>query len=191
MFRLPPLSIQRLRDRGVLLDPGLTDEEVTRVEERVGFHFGEEHREFLQEALPVGESWPDWRYGATEDLRMQLDRPVVGVLGHAARMSFWPPAWGERPTSVPERERIAREHLGRVPRLVPVHSYRYITVDPVFVPSPVFSIHEIDVIVFGDDLLDFVAREFHMPPRHQSPASTYVPFWSELAARTAAWELGR
>ncbi len=40
--RVPDLiaqSIKRLRDGGVRLDPGLRDEEVSRVEGRLGFSF--------------------------------------------------------------------------------------------------------------------------------------------------------
>ena len=189
MLYLPALAMQLLRDRGVLLDPGLTDEEVARVEERVGFNFGKEHRDFLQEAVPIGQYWPDWRNGSTEDLRGQIDWPLWGILPHAADGSFWPAAWGERPASKPERESAAREHLDKVPRLVPLYSHRYLTVDPIFAPSPVFSCHETDVITFADDLLDWAAQEFHMPPRHESHDSTYVPFWSEISADTG-WELG-
>ena len=71
--------------------------------------------------------------------------------------------------------REGRAHLARVPRLVPVFSHRYLSSDPQFKPSPVFSVHQSDVIFYGDNLLDYVAHEFRIPPLHPSDR-THVPF---------------
>lgn len=174
-------SVQRLHASGTRLDPGLSDEEVSRVQDKFDFVFGPEHREFIQSAVPVGKSWPDWRRGSDEDLRGRLDWPVEGVLFDVHNNSFWPTSWGDRPDEKHDRERAARAHLAHVPRLVPLFSHRYLTADPQFVPSPVFSVHQADVIYYGDDLLDYVAHEFRVPPLHPSPERTYVPFWSDLA----------
>ena len=173
-------SIQRLRDGGVRLEPGLSDEEVSRVEDRFGFSFGPEHRELLQSAVPVGESWPDWRNDSDEDLRGRLDWPVEGLLFDVRNNGFWPASWGDAPDGEEDREPQARAHPVRVPRLTPIFAHRYLTADEQFTPSPVFSVHQTDVIFYGDDLLDYVAHEFHVPPPHPS-ARTYVPFWSDLA----------
>ena len=45
-----------------------------------------------------------------------------------------------------------------------------------------FSIYQTDVIYYGDDLVDYVAHEFHVPPLHLNPVvgSRHVPFWSDL-----------
>lgn len=91
---------------------------------------------------------------------------------------FWPASWGERPDAEIDREREARAHLAGVPRVVPVYFHRCMASDPYAVPSPVFSVHQTDVIFYGDNLLDYVAHEFHAPPRHPSDR-THVPFWSD------------
>jgi hypothetical protein len=75
---------------------------------------------------------------------------------------------------------VARGRLALLPSLVPVYGHRYLVADAAYVPSPEFSVYGSDVIVFGDDLLDYVAREHHVPPRHESPHRTYVPFWSDI-----------
>lgn len=93
---------------------------------------------------------------------------------------FWPASWGDVPDGKDERERRARAHLALVPRLIPVFSHRYLTAEPQFTPSPVFSVYQADVIVYGDNFLDYVAHEFGVPPLHPSDR-TYVPFWSDLA----------
>lgn len=175
-------SVRRLRHAGVRLDPGLSDAEVSRLEDRLGFSFGPEHRAFVQSAVPGGEkSWPDWRNGSDQDLRGRLDWPVDGVLFDVHGNGFWPASWGDRPDSKVDRERQARAHLAGVPRLVPVFSPRYVTADPQFAPSPVFSVYQTDVVIYGDDLLDYVSHEFNVPPLHPSAERTYVPFWSDLA----------
>lgn len=173
-------SIQRLRTAGVCLDPGLPDEEVSRVQDRLAFAFGPEHRAFIQSALPVGPSWPNWRHDSDGDLRGRLDWPVDGVLFDVQNSGFWPTSLGDQRDGTEDREREARGHLARVPKLVPVFSHRYLTSEPQFEPSPVFSVHQTDVIVYGDNLLDYVAHEFRALPLHPSDR-TQVPFWSDLA----------
>jgi hypothetical protein len=89
-------AIRRLSTGGVRLDRGLSDEEVSRVQDRLVFAFGPEHREFLQSAVPVGESWPDWR-NDPDDLRGRLDWAVDGVIFDVHNNGFWPASWGDRP----------------------------------------------------------------------------------------------
>ena len=173
-------AIERLRAHGVRLDRGLSDEEVSRVQDRLDFSFGPEHRAFIGSAVPIGPDWPDWRHDSEVELRGRLAWPVEGVLFDVHNAGFWPASWGERPAGKADRERAARAHLARVPRLVPVYSHRYLTSDPRFTPSPVFSVHQTDVIVYGDDLVDYVAHEFGAPPRHPADR-THVPFWTDLA----------
>jgi hypothetical protein len=181
--RVPDLiaqALRRLSTSGVRLDRGLSDEEVSLVQGRFAFAFGPEHREFIQAAVPVGESWPDWRNDPEGDLRGRLDWPVDGVIFDVHNNGFWPASWGNRPDAKCDREREARAHLACVPRLVPVYSHRYLASDPQFAPSPVFSVHQTDIILYGDNLLDYVAHEFRVPPHHPSDR-THVPFWSEVA----------
>lgn len=174
-------AVERLRVAGVELSPGLSDSSISRVQDTFGFVFGPEHREFLQTVLPRGNSWPDWRRGSAQELRRRLEWPIDGVVFDVHHGEFWARSWGDRPGSTREREIEARRFLRRVPKLVPVYSHRYLASDPAYVPSPVFSVHQSDVIYYGDDLLDYVAREFGVPPLHPAATRTYVPFWSDLA----------
>lgn len=101
-------SIQRLAAGGVRFDRGLSDEEISRVQDRLSFTFGPEHHEFLQSAMPVGESWPDWRNDPEDDLRARLAWPVDGVIFDVHNNGFWPASWGARPGGKDDREREAR-----------------------------------------------------------------------------------
>jgi hypothetical protein len=42
-------------------------------------------------------------------------------------------------------------------------------------------VYHTDVIYFGDNLLDYVAREFKAPPPHPTRRRAHVPIWSDLA----------
>jgi hypothetical protein len=172
-------AIERLRSAGVQLDPGLSNREIARVQDEYHFVFGPEHREFLQLALPAGDHWPDWRYGSADDLKFRLGWPIGGVVFDVGN-GFWPASWGDQPQDRATREMLGVTHLQLVPRLVPLFSHRYLTVDPQFAPSPVFSVHQTDVIYYGDNVLDYVAHEFRVQPRHPSER-THVAFWSDLS----------
>jgi hypothetical protein len=129
-------AIERLRFAGLRLDPGLSDTEVSRVQQQFGFKFGPEHRELIQTVLPIGvDAGPDWRSGSFDDLRRRLDWPVDGLIFDVHNNSFWPSSWGQRPDSRHDRESCARERLAKVPRLIPLYSHRYLTADPAYRPK--------------------------------------------------------
>lgn len=173
-------AIQRLRLGRVRLDRGLSNRELAKVEAKFGFTFGPEHRAFLQTVLPVGPSWPDWRKDSEDKLRERLDWPIEGVIFDVHNNGFWPSSWGNKPQRRDAWDPEARAHLAQVPKLVPVFSHRYLASDPGLKPSPVFSVYQTDVIFYGDNLLDYVAHEFSVPPLNPSEP-THVPFWSDLA----------
>lgn len=183
MSELARQAAERLRLAHVTLRPGLSDVEISRAEESFAFTFSDEHRALLTNALPVGSGWVDWRDASADVLRGRLEWPVDGVVFDVQNNGFWPASWGDRPVDHDERERLAREHLATAPRLVPVYSHRYLPAAPAPTPSPVFSLHQTDVIVYGDDLLDYVAHEFGVGPLHPTaPAELpYIEFWSDLA----------
>jgi len=172
--------VKRLRLAGVELGRGLADTEFGELEERLGFSFAPAHRAFLTTVLPVGDGWVDWRHSSLDDLRTRLDAPIQGLLVHVPD-SFWPHSWGDRPARPAWAKHRARERLNRAPRLVPLYGHRYLVADSRPQSSPVFSVHETDVIYFGRDLLEYVSFEFEGAAWHQPVQPGHVPFWSDLA----------
>ncbi len=159
---------------------GLSDVEITAVEERFGFRFAADHRTFLQAGLPLGEGWPDWRNGSPEDLRSRLAQPREGVLFGVGHNGFWYRGWGVRPEDRREALAVADARLREAPQLVPVFSHRYLPGIADRTGLPVMSVHQTDIICYGNDLADYLHHEFGGPAHDLPCARLQVPFWSHF-----------
>lgn len=158
--------------------PGLGERELDAVEARFGFRFSADHRVFLAAGLPRGSArWPDWRGGGPEDLAERLSAPVEGVLFDVEHSGFWHPAWSPRPADTSAALRVARSELATVPALVPVYGHRYLPGTAGEWGHPVLSVHQTDIIVYGNDLADYIRHEF-TGRASRGPARATVDFWS-------------
>ncbi|MEV4869202.1 hypothetical protein [Streptomyces syringium] len=178
----PPLTPEAARGLQSLLraqiGPGLSERELDAVEDRFGFSFSADHRVFLAAGLPHGSRrWPDWRNGDPEDLAARLSQPVEGVLFDVEHNGFWHPVWGLRPAETSDALRIAQSELATVPQLVPVYSHRYLPGTAGEWGHPVLSVHQTDIIFYGNDLADYIRHEF-TGRSSRFPAHATVGFWS-------------
>ncbi|WP_060180650.1 hypothetical protein [Streptomyces sp. IMTB 1903] len=178
----PALTLETARDLQRTLraeiQPGLSERELDAVEARFGFTFSADHRVFLAAGLPHGSrSWPDWRNGDPVDLAGRLSGPVEGVLFDVEHNGFWHPAWPPRPAGTSNALQVARSELATVPQLVPVYSHRYLPGTAGECGHPVLSVHQSDIIIYGNDLGDYVRREFAGRASHLTARAT-VDFWS-------------
>lgn len=178
----PPLTLEAARVLQNLLrakiGPGLSERELDAVEARFGFTFSADHRVFLAAGLPHGSRrWPDWRNGEPEDLASRLSQPVEGVLFDVEHNGFWHPAWSPRPAETSDALQIARSELATVPQLIPVYSHRYLPGTAGKWGHPVLSVHQTDIIFYGNDLADYIRNEF-TGQASRLPAHATVGFWS-------------
>ncbi|UKA61116.1 hypothetical protein [Arthrobacter sp. FW306-04-A] len=179
MSSLVEEAIEVLYAAKVPLAPGLSPWQIDDVEEQFSFEFSPDHARFLSLAMPIGPSWVDW-LGDPEGIQKRLDWPRDGVLFDVRENAFWPEEWGDRPTEVTEALQAARERLRTVPTLIPIYSHRFMPAAPAPAGSPVFSVHQTDVIYYGSDLVSYFQQEFFRTPDRKSP-NHRVDFWSELA----------
>jgi hypothetical protein len=165
----------------VPVQAGLTGEELHDIEQEFGFRFNPDHRALLAAGLPTGGRWPDWRHGERKALARGVCEPVEGVLFDVEENGFWHAGWGPRPSVVDQAIAAARVQLKAVPLLVPIYGHRYCPALPQF-GLPVLSVVQTDVAVFGQDVVDFVLREFSGYAEPPAPVGEVqpVPFWTDL-----------
>lgn len=161
---------------------GLTDREVEAAEERFELRFPPDLRAFLQNALPYGPRFPDWRSGDTNELREWLNLPKEGILFDVEENAFWLEEWGPRPATMASALALASDLVEGAPRLIPIYGHRMMPDEPKEEGNPVFSVHQTDIIYYGADLRDYLSNEFSIPshvtvvegvPRH-------VRFWTDI-----------
>ena len=183
LLRSLPLPIQ--------WTPGLNSAEFNALQERLNIRFADDHRAFLEAGVPVGQAWPNWRHRwfvpQKDPILGWLDAPVQGVLFDVAHDQFWHPDWGLRPSAGNAAVELARTHLRSVPQLLPVFGHRFLPPGAGRPPSAVMSVHQSDVIFYGDDLYEWVAMEFIWSSEERqsyarTPSTTrpVIPFWTDV-----------
>jgi len=186
--------------------PGLTASELERAQEEAGAAFPPDLAEFLMDCLPVGNPNPrrpayltptfaDWRNNPAEAMSRWRDKLVRGILfnvesesnaffdeGRWVTGAFWQDAWGERPGDAAGRRARVATLLDAAPWLIPVCGNCGIPNDPLEAGNPLFDVVQIDIIVAGSNLEDFLRRAFHggggRPP---VTVKREIRFWSALA----------
>lgn len=175
----------------VNFDAGLTNEELAACEQRFGFRFPPDLREFLQTALPRGPQFPDWRAGPEAVLQEWLDVPRRGVLFDVKHNGFWLDEWGSRPESPDAAIEAASALVLAAPRLIPIFSHRMIPDEPQMPGNPVLSVHQTDIICYGFDLADYLRCEFGLPNREKWPdAVRPIRFWDVDRFQSVRWSGG-
>jgi hypothetical protein len=178
-------TVGAMRARGIELAEGLSDREVATVEARYGFRFPADLRAFLQTALPRGGRFPDWRGGDDQTLRSMLALPREGIAFDVTHNGFWLDEWGPRPATDGEALRILDQELDAAPRLIPVYGHRMMPDDPSDAGSPVFSVHQTDIIHYGLDLASYFSNDFGVPAFTTPPEKARaIRFWDVVRSET-------
>uniref|UniRef100_A0A1D1ZD05 Protein SZT2 n=1 Tax=Anthurium amnicola TaxID=1678845 RepID=A0A1D1ZD05_9ARAE len=181
--------IDQLRASGVPVAQGLSDAEFSQIESSLAFEFPPDLRAILQEGLPVGPGFPNWRSSSPQHLRELLLLPSSGLLLDVSRGRFWcQEAWGAKPRGPAEAAvTVARGVMDAAPPLVPIYRHFYVPSRPSLAGNPVFSVRRGDVHCSSFDLPDFFLREeFRTAGGAAAPASP--PATGELSIAAApAW----
>lgn len=168
-----------LASSNVALDEGLSAEEISAAEERVGSLFPPDLVALLRRALPTGDEFPNWRDPDNPQLNDRLDQPINGIVFDVLHNGFWHPDWPERPDDVAKAESIARAALSSAPKLIPVYAHRYLPSEPLTVGNPVLSVWQTDIIFYGANLADYARNEFQSGWQDPGP-TTALPFWDYI-----------
>jgi hypothetical protein len=163
---------------GINLAPGLSDEEIERIQERFDFIFPPDLKELLQFALPVNNGFVDWRSSSEREILDRMNWPFEGICFDIVHNGFWPHSWGKKPDRLDESIEVARSNVRKAPKLIPIFSHRYLPDIPSEAGNPIFSVYQTDIIIYGSDLRNYLEHEFGRESVHDN--SKYVEFWSEI-----------
>ncbi|WP_417377529.1 SMI1/KNR4 family protein [Gimesia sp.] len=196
-------AVDLLQSQGVHFEPGLTDQEVEQTETTFGFRFPPDLRAFLQTALPAStktagnrQPFPDWRAGNQSDLQKRFDWPWEGMVFDIEHNAFWLDEWGKKPDVLQAAMEVAHRYVSQAPTLIPVYGHRYIPAAPREAGNPVFSVHQTDIIYYGQNLWDYFEQEFGEHEEGWYAGERYaefteaqyvaahrdIPFWSRLVS---------
>lgn len=172
-------SIKLLKLQGVEFETGLTVEEIAEIEEIYNIKFPKSLKEFLMMALPISEGFFNWRNPDQDNvmfIKKMISRPTEAVDELAEEVS-WCDVWGGRTGE----SLIVRERLKNAPKLIPVYGHRYIPMVSEDNP-PVISIHDIDIIYYGQNLEDYFKVEFGRKEQGKIEFKNInpIPFWSDI-----------
>lgn len=179
-----------LTARGVSFAGGLTDIEFAQLADQFGVVFPPDLHLLLRIALPVSPKFTPWREALTSSagsdaLRHNLSRPLEGLLFDARHNGFWYPEWGTAPAEDDGKEQVIRQFYPRYPTLIPIYSHRFLPALPKRAGNPVFSVHQTDIIYYGNDLAGYFAHEFKftLPSTFDNPPQpkNHIEFWDNLA----------
>ncbi|CAK9184103.1 unnamed protein product [Ilex paraguariensis] len=180
--------IDHLKNSDVFIEQGLNDAEFSTIESTFHFTFPPDLRSILQEGLPIGPGFPNWRASSTQQLEILINLPILGLCREVSRNNFWLESWGERPNDIEEAVNLAKGFLKKAPVLVPVYRYCYIASTPGLAGNPIFYVHGCEIRLWSFDLVGFFQQvEFKMNDgvlRRQSLSNLLnVPAWAATEAR--------
>jgi hypothetical protein len=161
--------IEHLQRAQVPVAEGLSDRELDRIEATFAFTFPADLKAILQQGLPVGAGFPNWRRTTgknleQQQLRTRIELPCAGLLEEVALGRFWWKNWGQRPPAEKNSDAvdIAAAALRASPMLIPIFGHCYIPCSPNLVGNPIFFVYQKVVLYCGYDLADFFDRELFL-----------------------------
>jgi hypothetical protein len=172
-------AVEHLRSQQVVFEPGLTGDEIARVEAVCHCRLPADFRQFLQAALPVTGGFPNWRSESEDGLRHRyLDRPAQGILFDVEHNDFWPEGWGPRPAGTADALAKAGRRLRQAPPLIPVRSHHFLPARPPAEGNPIFSVRQSDVTRVGRDPTPYLLSLFGPDgqPDDSGVAEWVIPF---------------
>jgi len=158
--------ISLLKDKNILFDSGLNENEILQVEQKFNLTFPPDLKLFLQTALPISDKFPNWRKAlidtqTTKLINDRLEEPLTGILFDIEHNNFWATEfWGELPNTLQQKLSVATDKIKDYPKLIPVFAHRYIPNEPNETDNPVYSVHQTDIIYYGYNLATYLANEF-------------------------------
>ncbi|KAJ6420267.1 hypothetical protein OIU84_030224 [Salix udensis] len=181
--------LDHLKSLNIPILPGLTDSEFSSIESTFHFTFPPDLRSILQEGLPIGPHFPNWRSSSLQQLQILLNLPSLNLSKNISLNSFWVDSWGHKPQDTNKALDIAKKFLDKAPVLVPIYRNCYIPSSPNMSGNPVFHVDDEQVCVLSFDVTRFFQQvdflQMGSPTRlsRTENVSMNVPAWAATEAR--------
>lgn len=160
---------------------GYSQSELEAIQDKWRLRFPPDLVELMRERRPLRSGGFDWLTMPAEEIKRALYWPFEGLLFDVQQNDVWWPEWGPMPKSAAEQAARLSEVFATAPKLIPLFGHRYLPETPKERGNPVFSVYQSDVIYYGADLADWLAREDGRRDPMRPPKE--IPFWSEVVRR--------
>lgn len=176
-------TIKLLKLQGVEFEAGLTYDEIIKIEKIYGIQFPKSLKEFLMEGLPVSNAFYNWRNVEHDNINFikKIITLPIETVDELAEEVCWCDDWGEKPENEMDIAEKVREKLKNAPKLLPIYAHRYM---PMLLDEqiPVVSVHNTDIIYYGENLVDYFQVEFGLKNQNEICFEKIkpIPFWSEI-----------
>ena len=133
-----------------------------------------------------GAGWRRWGDDPAAELAQWNAGLLHGILFDVENNHTWMPSWGPRPDEHGDRAELVTAQFEAAPQLLPLYGHRAVPLtiadgETTADGNPVFSIVQTDIITYGDNLADWMHREFDVPlPMWTRTTARSFPFWTEL-----------
>jgi len=168
---------------------GLSASEIATIENLVGFRLPGDFAYLLANMRDPGGVMFPWSSFRKQDYDNSIGWVLQGI-EFDIEHGLWMDRWGERPAALATAIDIARKDFATWPKLLPIHSHRFLAAEPCRVGNPAFSIMQTDIIYYGADLAHYLVNEFvdHDWEFHtHAQAIQRVDIWSDLAEGMFRW----
>lgn len=171
-----------LKATGVVIEPGLNDQEIEQVRVTTGIVLPPDLAMLLRQGLPVGELFPDWRHNAAAVAKDSHEHIVEGIIFDAAESDYWHPLFGDRPEGYKLRRQRISEVVAKLPPLVLIHGKAFLPSDPWQAGNPVLSVWQaVDTVFLGADIVDYFIRAMGISIDYPAPDHiNKVPYWGDI-----------
>lgn len=165
--------IAKLREEGVVFKPGLSNEQLHDLENRISGELPSDLKSFLGYGVPTEYlnqptlRFPDW-YG---DVGGTLKGAQL-FIDHCFELDvddgYWNDLFGDKPADLSAAKSQALHFIHQLPTLIPIYGHRFMIAT---VQSPVISFQgPVDTIIYGDNLHDYFVKEFSLDIENDSKA---------------------
>lgn len=177
--------VNKLNEKGVEFKTGLKEEEIDEIEKLYNIQFPPDLKELLMFALPISDGFVNWVDKSKENIKSITDRlnlPLEGIIFDIENNEFWMKDWGKKPSTLKDAVNIATMHYCKAPKLIPIYFHRYIPSIPFEKGNPIMSVHQTDIIYYGENLFSYFLVEFGFKKHKDidSEKIKIIPFWSDI-----------